>query len=105
LYGLHSASVVDAPAIDAAGNVIFGTDSGYLLKVDANLSSPIQRLHLIRIGEDNRPMVGSDGNILVVGRNALFCVVGCPEGPLDPLAPWPKWQRDLYNTGYVGGGR
>jgi outer membrane protein assembly factor BamB len=246
-YVLHGQSVIDAPAIDAAGNVIFGTDSGYLIKIDANLSSPIWRLHLIRIGEVNGPIIGSDGtvycgteslrlcavnpngtikwtatldgvgarpalgrsalfvgsdmgavysidpatgainwqksftpshsfnttpivaangclyiqsdqdvlfcldqsdgtliwscdcnsylpgrghsgnsprprklgltdydpnpsltaegDILVVGRQALFCVSGYKDGPLDPAAAWPKWQHDLYNSGYVGGGR
>jgi outer membrane protein assembly factor BamB len=244
VYGLHSAWVVDAPVIDAAGNVIFGTDSGYLIKIDANLSSPIWRLHLIRTGEVNGPIVGSDGtiycgteslrlhavnpngtvkwtaaldgvgarpalgqsalfvgtdmgtvysinpqtgainwqkmltqggafyttpivaangclyiqsdydvlycvgqtdgavwwacdcndylpgggrsgnspqprklgwndydpnpsitstgDIIVVGQNALFCVKGYPDRPLDLAAPWPKWQHDLYNTGHVG---
>ena len=46
-----------------------------------------------------------NGNIIVSGRHAMYCVAGNPAGPLDPLAPWPKWQHDLYNTGYVGGGR
>jgi outer membrane protein assembly factor BamB len=46
-----------------------------------------------------------NGNIIVAGRYALYCVAGSPAGPLDPLAPWPKWQHDLHNTGYVGGGR
>jgi hypothetical protein len=39
------------------------------------------------------------------GGNNLHRVAGYPEGPLDRLAPWPKWQHDLYNTGRVGGGR
>jgi outer membrane protein assembly factor BamB len=47
----------------------------------------------------------SNGNIIVAGSHATYCVAGTPAGPLDPLAPWPKWQHDLYNTGYVGGGR
>ena len=51
------------------------------------------------------PTILSNGNIIVAGGGALYCVAGYPEGPLDPLAPWPKWQHDLYNTGYVGGGR
>ncbi|MBN2465647.1 PQQ-binding-like beta-propeller repeat protein [candidate division WOR-3 bacterium] len=54
---------------------------------------------------DPNPSITSDGNILVVGRNALFCVAGYAHCPLDPDAPWPKWQRDLYNTGYISGGR
>jgi len=51
------------------------------------------------------PTICANGNIIVVGADALYCVAGYPEGPLDPLAPWPKWQHDLYNTGHVGGGR
>ncbi len=51
------------------------------------------------------PSITSTGDIIVAGQAALFCVVGYPEGPLDQLAPWPKWQHDLYNTGNVGGGR
>jgi outer membrane protein assembly factor BamB len=236
-------AVVDAPAIDADGSVYFGTDSGYLIKIDANLTSPLWKRHLIPLGEINGPIIGSDGtvycasdsppalyainpdstdkwaplvldglaarpalgqsalfvgseagtaysinpatgsvnwtfhdsigsfattpivaangyvyfqddqdvlfclnqadgskiwacdcnyylpgggrsgggshrprvaglldydpnpsitstgDIIVVGSGALFCVAGYSDGPLDPTAPWPKWQKDLYNTG------
>ncbi len=51
------------------------------------------------------PTILSNGNVIVVGADACYCVAGYPEGPLDPHAPWPKWQHDLYNTGYVGGGK
>ena len=241
-YGLQGASVVDAPVIGADGSVYFGTDSGYLIKIDANLTAPIWRAHLVPIGEIRGPIIGSDGtiycapdsppalyavrpdgtikwtatldgigarpalgqsalfvgtdmgtvysidpatgainwqeslspngsfettpvvaangyvyfqndndvlyclkqadgtvmwvcdcnlylpgggragvprrqrkvgltdydanpsitadgNIIVVGRSALFCVAGYTDGPLDEAAPWPKWQRDLLNTG------
>jgi outer membrane protein assembly factor BamB len=54
---------------------------------------------------DPDPTITSTGDVIVPGQSAVFCVVGYPEGPLDPLAPWPKWQHDLYNTGYVGVGR
>ena len=54
---------------------------------------------------DPSPTITSTGDIIVPGRAAVFCVAGYPTGPLDPLASWPKWQHDLYNTGYVGGGR
>ncbi len=48
---------------------------------------------------DPNPSITSDGNIIVVGQHALFCVVGYPDCPLDDDAPWPKWQHDLNNTG------
>jgi len=50
------------------------------------------------------PTILSNGNIIVPGAEALYCVAGYPERPLDPFAPWPKWQHDLHNTGYVHGG-
>ncbi len=245
-YSVH-AVVIDAPVIDAAGNVIFGNDSGYLIKIDANLNSPIWRSKLLPNGEVHGPIIGGDGtiycasdyfhlfaidpatgtvksgwpltlngdvfrpvlgqsaifagsgfgevysinpatgginwtdllspyhgfstapvvaangyvyfqddadvlycvnqadgtliwscncplylpragdshrprrtgltdyrpnlsicangNIIVIGADACYCVAGYPEGPLDPLASWPKWQHDLYNTGNVDGGR
>ncbi len=240
-YALSNQLVVDAPTIDVDGSVYFGTDSGYLIKIDANLTAPIWRTHLLRVGEVYGPIIGSDGtvycgtdsfrmyavnpdgtikwtvtldgvgarpalgrsalfvgtdacmvysidpatgsinwqkslslgfsfcttpivaangymyvqndndvlyclnqadgtllwacdcnsylpgggrsgnshrprrlqlydydpnpsitstgDIIVVGRSALFCVAGYPAGPLDPAAPWPKWQKNLSNSG------
>ncbi len=51
------------------------------------------------------PTITASGNIIVAGGEAVYCVAGYPECPLDPLAPWPKWQHDVYNTGCMGGGR
>ncbi len=62
-YELHNQSVVDAPAIDVDGSVYFGTDSGYLIKLDANLA-PHWRLHLATpVGEVFGPIIGSDGTV------------------------------------------
>ncbi len=51
------------------------------------------------------PTILSDGNIVVAGQDAVYLVKGYAEGPLDLLAPWPKWQHDLHNTGCVTGGK
>ena len=75
-YSLH-ASLVDAPVVDASGNVIFGTDSGYLIKIDGNLSSPIWRTHLMPVGDVNGPVIGSDGTI--------YC--GCDDSRLFAVSP------------------
>jgi outer membrane protein assembly factor BamB len=45
------------------------------------------------------PSICANGNIIVVGADACYCVAGYPEGPLDLSAPWPKWQKNLWNTG------
>jgi outer membrane protein assembly factor BamB len=63
-YGLRAA-VVDAPVIDAAGNVYFGTDSGYLYKMSSTLT-PVWRKHLQANGEIHGPVIGSDGTIYTI---------------------------------------
>ena len=63
VYAPESTGVVDAPVVDADGNVYFGTDKGYLYKMDANLSSPWWRRRLIPAGEVSGPIIGSDGTV------------------------------------------
>jgi len=63
VYYLDTASVVGAPAVDVDGSVYVGTDSGYLIKLDANLL-PSWRLHLATpIGDVHSPIIGSDGTV------------------------------------------
>jgi hypothetical protein len=54
-------------------------------------------------GRDDRlriqPALTSDGDIIVAYLGSIFCVAGYRDGPLDPAAPWPKWQHDAHNTG------
>jgi outer membrane protein assembly factor BamB len=45
------------------------------------------------------PTIVSNGDVIVATRDALYCVLGSSRGQLDPYAPWPKWQRDVHNTG------
>ena len=49
------------------------------------------------------PTVDANGRIYLVGSGALYQLSSYAR--LDAGAPWPKWQHDLHNTGYVGGGR
>jgi outer membrane protein assembly factor BamB len=49
------------------------------------------------------PTICPNGDIIVVGEEALYCVAGYTAGTLA-ATPWPKWQHDLHNTGRVGGG-
>jgi hypothetical protein len=44
------------------------------------------------------PSITAEGDIIVVGQSALFSVAG-DGSELDADAPWPKWQRNLLNTG------
>jgi outer membrane protein assembly factor BamB len=47
---------------------------------------------------DPNPSITAEGDIIVVGQQALFCVAG-DGSQLDDAAPWPKWQKNLLNTG------
>jgi len=46
--------------------------------------------------------ITSRGDLLVVGEDAFYCVTGFPLDGLDTEAPWPKWQRDAANSGWLG---
>ncbi len=110
-----------APAVAADGYVYFLSDNDVLYRVsqtDGALDWACDCSHFgggIEVPYPGKRAYDPDyapnstilpnGNIIVAGRYALYCVAGSPAGPLDRLAPWPKWQHDLYNTGYVGGGR
>ena len=124
------AEVVDAPVVDADGSVYFGTDSGYLIKIDANLTAPIWRTRLLRVGEVYGPVIGSDGTVYcgtdssglyavasdgairwgatldgigarpAVGRSALF--VGTEMGlaySISPATGAINWQKSLALAG------
>ncbi len=49
------------------------------------------------------PTVDANGRIYMVGSGAFYRLSSYAH--LDAAVPWPKWQHDLHNTGYVGGGR
>ncbi len=51
---------------------------------------------------EGQPAILSNGNIIVIGEDALYCVAGYKDKLLMPDAPWPKWQRDAYNRGKAG---
>ena len=51
----------------------------------------------------NSPTVDAEGKVWIVGSEALYKLAS--YGQLDASSPWPKWQHDLYNTGFVGGGK
>lgn len=90
-YNLGGATVVDAPVIDVDGSVYFGTDSGYLVKIDANLSSPFWRLHLEPIGEVSGPVIGGDGTVYCGTDSARFYAIN-PDGTI-------KWTIPLDGVG------
>ena len=81
-YAMASHSVVDAPAIGADGSVYFGTDSGYLVKIDANLTAPVWRKHLMRVGDVYGPIIGSNGTIYC-GTDSGRLYAHSPSGALE----------------------
>jgi len=89
----------------ADGTQIWTCDCNYYLPGGGRSGNSQRPRKLGLFDYDPNPSITSTGDIIVVGQAALFCVAGYPTSPLDPLAPWPKWQHDLHNTGYVGGGK
>ena len=86
-YGLR-ASVEDAPIVDATGNVIFGTDSVYLYKMDANLSSVIWKSALLGgRGEVFGPILGSDGTIYCTSDSSRLYAINPTDGSVK--SGWP----------------
>jgi len=82
-----NASVIDAPIVDASGNVVFGTDSGYLVKIDANLVSPIWRSKLLRNGEVRSPILGGDGTIYCASDSFRLYAIDPATGNVK--SGWP----------------
>ena len=82
----------------ADGTQIWACDCNYYLPGGRSASLPRPRRVGLTTYEPN-PSITSTGDIIVVGSGALFCVAGYSAGPIDPNAAWPKWQKDLSNTG------
>jgi outer membrane protein assembly factor BamB len=112
--------ISSAPAVAADGYVYFLSDNDVLYRRSqadgtldwacdcgyfgggAEVLYPGRRAYITDYSPNSTIL--PNGNIIVAGSYALYCVAGNPAGPLDPLAPWPKWQHDLHNSGCVGGG-
>jgi hypothetical protein len=103
-YILTGHSVVDAPAIGADGSVYFGTDSGYLIKIDKDLASPLWKRHLIPIGEIRGPIIGSDGTVYC-GTDSVHLYAVRPDGvtrwtaTLDGVGTRPALGRSALFVG------
>jgi len=83
----------------ADGTQIWACDCNYYLP-GGGRSGGRNRPHVAGLTDYSaNPSITSTGNIIVVGQQALFCVAGYAAGPLDASAAWPKWQKNLSNTG------
>ncbi len=77
------AALVDAPVIDAGGNVYFGTDSGYLYKLTSSLFF-LWRARLQAGGVIHGPVLDADGTVYCSSdSNRLFAV-----NPADGSVKW-----------------
>jgi outer membrane protein assembly factor BamB len=81
----------------ADGTTIWSCDCPYYLPFAARNSRRPRKLELT--GYLPNPSICANGDIIVVGQDALYCVYGYEEATLDAAAPWPKWQKDLSNSG------
>jgi outer membrane protein assembly factor BamB len=78
------AGIVDAPVIDAQGDVYFGTDSGYLYKVGPELDTMLWRTRLIAVGEIRSPIIGGDGGVFCSSESSRVYAV-------DPTTGAVRW--------------
>jgi outer membrane protein assembly factor BamB len=89
-YGVRAA-IVDAPVIDAAGNIYFGTDSGYLHKMSGTLA-PMWKVSLQSNGEIHGPVIGADGTVYAVTDQGKVCAINPADGST-------RWTRQLDAEG------
>jgi outer membrane protein assembly factor BamB len=81
----------------ADGTLIWCCDCPRYLPFAKRHSPRPRRLWLTRYPPN--PSICANGNVIVVGKDALYCVAGYPGATLDAAAPWPKWQKNLSNSG------
>jgi outer membrane protein assembly factor BamB len=80
------ASLVDAPAVDAGGNVYFSTDSGYLYKLTAGLNL-IWRTRLQAGGIVHGPVLDADGTVYCSSDSNRLYAVNPDDGSVTWTAP------------------
>ena len=83
------------------------SDGVLLWSCDCTIYAPTRKAGHGRRGkliDDIRPQPGmlSDGNVVIVGEDAVYCVAGYEDKKLQTTAPWPKWQKNSHNTGKAG---
>jgi outer membrane protein assembly factor BamB len=89
---------LNTPAIAADGTVyVIGGRYLYAFQPDGTLR---WCSYLPRNPDDGFVTIGRDGTVYVCGEDELFAVIG--SAPLAD-SPWPKYQRDLQNSGRAGG--
>jgi len=108
-------SVVGTPALAANGYLYFmddddnlycisQTDGAWVWTAQCYLqvggrSRNLRRPGKLEVAENPSITIAPNGNIIVIGENYMYCVLGYTDGTLHTGAPWPKWQKDLYNSG------
>jgi outer membrane protein assembly factor BamB len=81
----------------ADGTTIWSCDCPFYLPFGARNNHKPRKLELT--GYMPNPSICANGDIIVVGSDALYCVAGYEDATLDATAPWPKWQKDQSNSG------
>jgi outer membrane protein assembly factor BamB len=81
----------------ADGTIIWYCDCPRFLSRSGG-GKPHQPRRLELVDFSPNPSICANGNIIVIGEEATYCVAGYPEGTLA-TTPWPKWQRDVSNSG------
>ena len=100
-------SVFSSPAIGNNGFIYTGSKDGYLYALNPNGVLEWK----FKIGESvsSYPVIGPDGTVYIGSREAggedgYLYAINSSSKMLDPLSPWPKFHKDMDNSGSFGCG-
>ncbi len=90
-------SVYSTPALGSDGTIIFGCNDGrvYALNSDGSL-----KWRYVTGGSVySSPAIGDDGIVYIGSNDGYLYAISGDNGGLMTAAPWPKFQKDNFNSG------
>lgn len=90
--------VKSSPAIAADGTIFIGSNDGSLYAF--NPDGTLKKRYIIGGTVNSSPSLGTDGTVYFAtggGDDKVYAILG--NSGLANTTPWPKFRRDIKNTG------